>query len=309
MKAYRLDNSAPKPTLVEADIPQPALKDGEVLIKVYAAGVTTTELTWEPTTHTPSGGDRIGAVPGHEFSGIITALGPQSDSFQVGQSVFGMNDWYADGATAEYCAAPISALTLKPDVLSHAEAASIPISALTAWQGLVDRAKVQPGEQVLVHGASGAVGAFAVQIAKLRGARITATASAANAEFVKQLGAERVIDYKTSRFENEIENMDVVFDTVGGDTLERSWQVLKPGGRMVTIVSDVPKDKRAKNAFFIVEPKGDQLASLSAMIQDGRLRSVVDAVVPWAQVPQAYGGTLKRSHRGKVVIAVDDSAR
>lgn len=221
--------------------------------------------------------------------------------------MFGMNDWYSDGALAEYCAAPSTALAVKPAQLSYAEAASVPIPALTAWQGLMDRAKVAQGDRVLVHGAAGAVGIFAVQIARLAGARIVATASAANAEFVKGLGAEQVIDYRAARFEAVVEPMDIVFDTVGGDTLERSWGVLKPKGRMVTVASSDTTDERVKNSFFIVEPSGIQLKAIGDMLQDGRLRTVVDAVVPWQQAPEAYAGTVHRSHRGKLVIAVADT--
>jgi NADPH:quinone reductase-like Zn-dependent oxidoreductase len=221
MRAYRLDNSAAKPALVAADIPQPQPQGGEVLIRVGAAGVTATELSWYPTTHRKAGENRVGAVPSHEFSGTVAAAGRGVEEFAVGRQVFGMNDWYSDGAPAEYCVAPSTALAVKPAQLSQAEAASVPIPALTAWQGLMDRAKVAQGDRVLVHGAAGAVGIFAVRIARLAGARIIATASAANAGFVKGLGAEQVVDYRATRFEAVVEPMDIVFDTVGGDTLER----------------------------------------------------------------------------------------
>jgi NADPH:quinone reductase-like Zn-dependent oxidoreductase len=228
MRAYRLDNSAASSALVAADLPRLQPKRGEVLIHVGAAGVTTTELSRYPTTHTKSGKDRAGAVPSHEFSGTVAALGDGVEEFALGQRVFGMNDWYSDGALAEYCVAPSSALAVKPARLSHAEAASVPIPALTAWQGLMDQAKVGKGDCVLVHGAAGAVGIFAVQIACLGGARISATASAANAVFVTGLGAEQVIDYRSLRFETVAEPVDAVFDTVGG--------------RMVTIVSSDTTD-------------------------------------------------------------------
>jgi NADPH:quinone reductase-like Zn-dependent oxidoreductase len=237
----------------------------------------------------------------------VAALGEGVEEFALGQQVFGMNDWYSDGALAEYCVAPSSALAVKPARLSDAEAASVPVPALTAWQGLMDRAKVGKGDRVLVHGAAGAVGIFAVQIARLAGAHVTATASAANAEFVKGLGAEQVIDYRSARFEAVIEPVDAVFDTVGGETLERSWSLLKPAGRMVTIVSSDTTDDRVKRAFLIVEPSGVQLKAIGEMLQDGRLRTVVDAVVPWRQAPEAYAGTVKRSHRGKIVVAVADT--
>jgi len=148
-------------------------------------------------------------VPGHEFSGVVVDAG--------GLEVFGMDDWYSDGAMAEYCIAPVNAVAPKPRHLTHAEAASVPIGALTAWQGLFDRAKLRPGESVLVHGGAGSVGIFAVQLAALHGARVIATSSARNRDFVLSLGAHEVIDYHAGRFEDRANELDIVFDTVGGD--------------------------------------------------------------------------------------------
>ena len=151
---------------------------------------------------------------------------------------------FSNGAMAEYCIAPSSAVALKPSRLSHNEAASVPMGALTAWQGLFDRARLQAGERVLVHGGAGAVGVYVVQLARLHGAHVVATASGADAAFVRELGAEQVIDYQAAKFEQIVTGMDVVFDTVGGETLQRSWSVLKTHGRMVTIVSDEQKRHR-----------------------------------------------------------------
>src|SRR5215813_1707145 len=184
MKVLRLDHSTPEPvfTYAEANRPQPGR--GELLIRVHAAGVTPTELSWYPTTHTKDGTERSGAVPGHEFSGVIEATGQEVDNLNVGDEVFGMNDWFEDGATAEFCVTRPQSIALKPKSLSHELAATVPIGALTAWQGLLDRAKLQAGERVLIHGAAGAVGLFAVQLAHLHGAYVIATASARNADFV-----------------------------------------------------------------------------------------------------------------------------
>src|SRR5215813_4766315 len=193
----RLNDAVDGPLLVAASLTQPQPGDGELLIRVHAAGVTTTELLWYPTTHTKAGGARIGAVPGHEFSGVIEALGKGAKDFNVGDEIYGMNDWFAEGATAEFCLTQPQNIALKPKSLTHELAATVPIGALTAWQGLFDRAKLQPGERVLIHGAAGAVGLFAVQLAHLHGAYVIATASARNADFVKGLGADEVIDYKS----------------------------------------------------------------------------------------------------------------
>ena len=305
MKAMRVSDTGSAPTLIEEEIPQPRPGRGELLVRVYAAGVTSKELLWYPTTHNKNGEPRSRAVPGHEFSGVIAAVDEDVRGFVIGTEVYGMNDWFADGATAEFCITQPSSVAPKPAKLTHAEAASVPIAALTAWQGLLDRAKLQAGEHVLVHGGAGAVGMFAIQLARTHGAQVTTTASAHNFEFVKQLGAERVIDYHVMPFEKTVAAMDVVFDTVGGETLERSWGVLKSGGRMITIAADseATSDERVKQAFFIVEPNHEQLSRIGNMLDMDELRTVVDAVLPLVQASAAYTGAVKQQ-RGKLVIAV-----
>ena len=306
MRVFRLSDPDGSPLLMEADAPQPRPGPGELLIRICAAGVTPTELTWSPTSHTKSGEKRIGAIPGHEFSGVVAGVGESEDSSGIGREVFGMNDWFADGATAEYCIAPSSAVTAKPVRLSHTEAASVPIGALTAWQGLFERANLQPGEHVLVHGGAGAVGIFAVQLAKHRGSHVTATASARDCEFVATLGAERVIDYRAMRFEDVVSQVDVVFDTVGGETLERSWNVLKTQGRMVTIAAgeETAVDSRTKAAFFIVEPNQKQLTEIAALLDAQALRTFVAAAVPFSRAPEAYSQRTRKGGAGKVVIDI-----
>ncbi len=307
MKALQLTSMQHEPRLIVEDLPRPEARDGEVLIRVYAAGVTPAELQWYPTTHTKEGAARIGAVPGHEFSGIVAALGGDVSGFQVGDAVYGMNDWFADGATAEFCVTAPQSIARKPTTLSHELAATVPIGALTAWQGLLDRAKIQPGERVLIHGGSGAVGLLAVQLACLHGAHVIATASGKNVEFVKKLGAVEVIDYQTARFEDTATGMDVVFDAVGGETLERSWNVLKPGGRMVTIASDSEgiAEQRVKDAFFIVEPSQQQLIEIAKLIDGNQLKTFVNAAVSLNEAAAAYYGELniKRGY-GKTVVNV-----
>jgi NADPH:quinone reductase-like Zn-dependent oxidoreductase len=305
MKAMRLTDSAR--ALVEEAIPQPQPGPGEVLIRVYAAGVTPTERRWYPTSHSRNGERRTRTIPAHEFSGVIAALGKQVTGFAVGQEVYGMNDWFSDGALAEYCITKPSWIASKPSHLTHVQAASVPIGALTAWQGLLDRARLQAGESVLVQGGAGAVGIFAVQIARSRGAHVMATASARNLELVSRLGAEQAIDYRAVRFEESIPAVDVVFDTVGGETLDRSWGVLKPGGRMITIAAEneAVADERVKRAFFIVEPNHQQLAEIGDLLQSEQLRPIVDAVLPLDRASEAYQGQVReRSGRGKMVVTV-----
>ncbi|HTZ88925.1 MAG TPA: NADP-dependent oxidoreductase [Alloacidobacterium sp.] len=266
-----------------------------------------TELGWYPTSHTKTGEARPGAVPSHEFSGVVAALGDDATGFEVGQQIYGMNDWFADGALAEFCLTRPENIAAKPATLTAEAAASAPISALTAWQGLLDRAKIQPGERVLIQGGTGAVGIFAVQLARLHGAHVIATASARDMEFVRQLGADEAIDYQASRFEDKTGKVDVVFDTVGGETLDRSWRVLKPGGRMVTIASEYEEhaEQRVKDAFFIVEPSHKQLAAVAELLDSGKLRTFVKAIVPFDRAADAYNGSL-RSNRtpGKIVVSV-----
>ena len=307
MKAMRLADSGETTALVEENLPQPQPGRGELLIQVHAAGVTSKELLWYPTTHKKSGESRSCAIPGHEFSGVIAAVGKDTAGFDVGQEVYGMNDWFSDGATAEYCITQPTSIAPKPTGLTHIEAASVPIGALTAWQGLFDRARLQAGERVLVHGGAGAVGLFAIQLARFHGAHVVSTASARNLAFVSGLGAEQVFDYQATRFEEKLAEIDVVFDTVGGETLQRSWGVLKPGGRMITIAAEneFTADDRVKQAYFIVESSHEQLTRIGELLETKRLQTVVDAVVPLAQASVAYTGEAKeRRGRGKLVIAV-----
>lgn len=307
MRAVQIIRVQPEPMLAEADVPVPAPRDGEVLIRVHAAGVTPTELLWSPTTQNKDGSPRNRAIPGHEFSGVVAALGKDIKDLSIGDEVFGMNDWFVDGATADYCTAPATSLAHKPKCLTHAEAAAVPIGALTAWQGLNDHAKLQAWERILVHGGAGAVGTFCIQLARHRGAKVIATASTRNVGFVSRIGADQVIDYAMDAFDRIVRGVDVVFDTVGGETLRRSWSVLKPGGRLVTVAADSENtnDAREKKAFFIVEPNHKQLTEIGEMLESGQLRVFVDEEVPFSSAAAAYNRETKRSlGYGKTVIVM-----
>jgi NADPH:quinone reductase-like Zn-dependent oxidoreductase len=311
MKVMRVNASAKGLTLVEAEVERPSPGPGELLIKVYAAGVTKTELDWYPTMHSKSGEPRVNAVPGHEFSGVVAETGEGVEGFSIGQEIYGMNDWFAEGATAEYCVALPENVAAKPVSLTHVEAAAVPIGALTALQGLFERAKLQAGERVLVHGSAGAVGVFVVQLAHLHGAHVIATASTKNVEFVRGLGADEVIDYTTTRFEEVVHDVDVVFDTVGGDTRERSAGVMKPGGRLVSIAADgeVTTDPVVRDAYFIVEPKQSQLIETARLLDAGSLKAFVRAVVPLADADAAYTGVVQKRHSyGKIVVSIVGNA-
>jgi NADPH:quinone reductase-like Zn-dependent oxidoreductase len=306
MKAIRLHARGGPEAFAYEEAPQPRPGEGEVLVRVHAAAVTPTELVWVPTWTTPTGEPRrFPIILGHEFSGEVAAVGDGVTDVAVGNPVYGLNDWFGDGALAEYCVARAAEVAPKPRSVDHLAAAVTPISALTAWQGLIGRARLAAGERVLVHGAAGGVGVFAVQLARWRGATVIGTASAHNAAFVRGLGADEVIDYRAVRFEDIARGIDVVFDTVGGETLDRSWSVLKPGGRLVTIAASVEgsPDPRTREAFFIVRPDRGQLNEITRLIDAAQLRPVVDRVFPLARARQAYE---HKPARGKVVLSVAD---
>ncbi len=306
MKSISLRARGGPEALAYDEVQQPRPGEGEVLIRVHAAGVIQTELSWVPTWTTQAGEPRtLPVIPGHEFSGEIAALGAGVTDANVGDLVYGLNDWYRDGASAEFCVARVADFAHKPASVDHVHAAATPISALTAWQGLVERGGLAAGQRVLIHGAAGGVGTLAVQLARWRGARVTATASAANLDFIRSLGADEVIDYRAQRFEDVVRNVDVVFDTVGGETLERSWSVLKPGGRLITVAAsgEQTTDERIRAAYFIVEPSRTQLVEISRLIDGDALRPVVGAVFPLAEGRKAY---QHKPVRGKVVIRVVD---
>lgn len=307
MKAIYLEKKAGPETLVSGEIRRPQPRAGEVLIKIHAAAITPTEFQWSPTFNLPSGQPRpFPIVLSHEFSGVVEALGTGVENFKVGDAVYGLNDWFSNGALAEYCVAPATALALKPRLPDHVHSAVVPISALTAWQGLLERTQLQAGQRVLIHGAAGAVGVFAVQLARWRGSYVIATASAANLNFVRRLGAHEVIDYRKTRFEDMVRDVGVVFDAVGGDTLARSWNVLKPGGKLVTVASGGAHsgEQCVRDAFMLVRADGSQLAEIGSLIDAGELRPFVAGVFPLAEAREAYARAKQGGKRGKVAVQV-----
>jgi NADPH:quinone reductase-like Zn-dependent oxidoreductase len=199
------------------------------------------------------------------------------------------------------------ALAPKPKSLNHAEAAVVPISALTAWQALFEKGQLERKQRVLIHGGAGGVGTFAVQMARWRGAHVTATASSGNIDFVRALGADTVIDYHKTRFEDMVCDLDVIFDAVGGETLERSWKVLKGDGKLITIVGETtqaPLSQRSRDAFLLVRADGAQLAEIGRMIDAGELRVFVEAVYPLARAKDAYARAKEGKMRGKIALNV-----
>ena len=311
MKAIRIHDRGGPDHLVYEDAPKPHPGLGEVLVRVFATGVIANELKWDVTYQTKAGSPRALPIPGRDLSGVVEQVGHGVTTLVPGSEVYAMLDYCCDGAEAEYTIALPNELARKPGTLDHVQAAAVPLSALTAWQGLFDRANLVAGQTVLIHGAAGGVGVFAVQLARWAGAQVIATASARNRDFLRDLGATGVIDYTTTRFEDVVRSVDVVFDTVGGGTLQRSWQVVKPGGMLVSIVSprpsaDVAKGHDARFAWFVVEPNGEQLIQIGTLIDAGHIRPIIETALPLAEAREAYKQAAKGHTRGKIVLRVVD---
>lgn len=307
MKAIFLVKKGGPESLIAGEIPQPVPDVGQVLVRVHATAIMPAELQWAPTFQNRSGGPRpFPVVLGHEFSGVIENSGRNASGYLRREEVFGLNDWFTNGAQAEYCVVDETALARKPKSLNHAEAAVVPISALTAWQALFDKANLQRRQRVLIHGAAGSVGMFAVQLARWRGAYVIATASSGNLDFVRSLGADQVIDYRKTRFENVICDVEVVLDPVGGDMLDRSWLVLKPGGTVITVASKsrLSREPRVRNAFMMVRADGSQLAQIARMIDAGEVRVVLEQTFELAEARDAYARAEQGGLRGKVALRV-----
>jgi NADPH:quinone reductase-like Zn-dependent oxidoreductase len=237
----------------------------------------------------------------------VAGSGPGGTGWADGAEVFGLVGFDRPGAAAEYVTVPAADLAAKPAAVDHVAAAAIPLGGLTAWQALHDHAGLQPGQHVLVHGGAGGVGAYAVQVAAALGAQVTATASTRDAAYVANLGAHRVINYK-GRFEDELSDIDVVVDPVGGDALARSWTVLKPGGILVAIAEEPPEDKGGRDdvraLYFIVEPSGAQMGELARLVDGGKLHAAVSTTFALGDLREAFAAQQARSHPGKVVITV-----
>jgi NADPH:quinone reductase-like Zn-dependent oxidoreductase len=311
MKAIRLHGRGGPEHLVYEDVPQPHPGTGEVLVRVSATGILVNELRWNETYETQAGSKRVLPIPGRDLSGVVVEIGPGVAALSEGAQVYAMLGYGRDGAEADYTIALPGELAPKPRRLGFVQAASVPLSALTAWQGLFEHASLVAGQTVLIQGGAGGVGVFAVQLAHWAGAHVIATASARHREFLRELGAEAVIDYTTTRFEDVVHEVDLVFDLVGGDTLQRSWPVIKRGGRLVSVVSPRPsfaeaKAREVQAVWFVVEPNREQLIRIGALLDAGTLRPIIDAVFPLSQARQAYEQGMKGHTRGKIVLRVAD---
>ncbi|MEU6342885.1 NADP-dependent oxidoreductase [Streptomyces sp. NPDC046977] len=288
--------------LALAHLPYPHAAENDVVVRVHAAGFTRGELDWPATWSDRAGRDRTPTVPGHEVSGVVAALGYGTTGVTVGQRVFGLTDWARDGSLAEYVAVEARNLAALPADVDHTVAAALPISGLTAWQGLFDHARLTTGQTVLIHGAAGAVGSVAVQLAHEAGARVIGTGRAADRDTALALGAHVFLDLDAGELADAGE-VDVVFDVIGGDVLARSTALVRVGGTVVTIAEPPtvrPEDGRA--LFFVVEPDRARLADLAQRVLDGRLSVRVGAVRPLAEAAAAFAPD--RSVQGRTIIRV-----
>jgi NADPH:quinone reductase-like Zn-dependent oxidoreductase len=298
---------APEVLRVE-EVPRPEPGPGELLVRVHAAGVNPVD------THARAEGDRSVArvrlpyVPGFDLSGVVAAVGTGVTRFAPGDEVYAMLHLRRGGAYADYAIVLESEAARKPARATHAEAASLPLVALTSWQALFLTADLQPGETVLIHAGAGGVGSIAIQLARWRGARVIATASARNHDFLRALGADVVIDYTTQRFEEVAREVDVVLDPIGGDTQLRSLGVLRDGGRLVALLglgqAARSPGRGIRATAILVEPDSAQLARIGELIDAGVIRPVVSHLLPLEQAPEAHRQSETQRTRGKIVLEV-----
>jgi NADPH:quinone reductase-like Zn-dependent oxidoreductase len=312
MWALRLHERGGPEQLACEQAPRPYVGTGDALVRVHAASFTPTELTWPSTWVDHAGHDRRPTIPAHEVSGVVEELGYGTVGVTVGQAVYGLTDWYRDGAAAEYVAVEARNLAPKPTSMSHVEAAAVPLAGLTASQALFDYGRLLAGRSVLIHGAGGGVGVFAVQLARAAGAAVIGTGRAWAREVVTELGAATFIDIERERFEDVVGQVDLVFDLVGGETLERSWSVLKPGGVLVSVVEDPNASAQARRSgargvFFVVEAYRAQLVELARRIDQGQLRSIIGEVLPLARGRDAFQHKHAQGIPGKTVLQVADA--
>lgn len=309
MKAIRVHGRGGPDHLSYDDAPQPHPGPGEALVHVAATAIISTELTWDETYQTDTGDPRPLPIPGHDLAGVVAEVGSGVADLAVGEDVYALTAFDRDGAEAEYAIALPNELAPKPRTLDAIQAAAVPLSALTAWQALFTHAGLSKGQTALIHGGAGGVGTYAVQFARWAGANVITTASARNSDFLRELGANQVIDYATTPFEEVAHDVDVVFDTVGGDTLTRSWQVVKDGGVVVSVVSPKPADRPAERGtrfvWFIVEPSGEQLREIGALIDAGQVKPIVSQVFPLAEARHAWEEAAHGHIRGKIVLRVE----
>jgi NADPH:quinone reductase-like Zn-dependent oxidoreductase len=308
MTALRAHHRGGPEVLVIEQVPVPVPAAGEVLVAVHAAAITFDELTW-PETWERDGVDRTPIIPSHEVSGVVEVVGEGVTDVAVGAQVYALIDFDRDGAAADYVTVPAIDLAARPATVSPEVAAALPMTGLTAWQALVDQAKVQPGERVLVTGGAGGVGALAVQLARLLGAEVTATVRSDATELVLGYGAKHVVDVRSQPI--PVQEYDAVIDTVGGAALDGALAAAKRGGRLITLSAPLPAgcadEYGVAATFFIVTPDRAQLIELAELVDAGRLQVPVTEVFPLTRGRAAFeSGRVPGRRPGKTVLSVRD---
>jgi len=309
MKAIRFYEYGGPEVLKYEDVPKPEPGPGDVLVRVHAAGIN--PVDWKIRAGLAKGLIPVSfpAILGWDVSGVVEVNGPGASRFHPGDEVYSRPDLGRPGAYAEYIAVRESELALKPKTLDHVHAAAVPLTALTAWQALFDHGGLTAGHTILIHAAAGGVGSFAVQMAHWKGARVVGTASARNHDYLKELGCDEVIDYTTTRFEDVVHDVDMVLDTMSGETRARSWGELKKGGILVTILGPGPAPEEAAShgvraTLFLVGSNPQQLAEIGGLIDAGIIKVHLDAVLPLAEAARAHELSATEHARGKIVLKV-----
>ena len=304
MKAIRLHEPVGAEGLVYEDAPDPKPALGDVLVKVHACGITPTELSW-PIWADRAGHKREALIPAQEFSGVVAAVGYGTAGVAVGDEVYGLIMAYWDGAAAEYIAIEARDVAPKPASVDHVHAAALPQVGLTSWQALFDHGHLAAGQSVVIHGAGGAVGTAAVQLARAAGAHVIATGRSNVRSLVLELGADRFVDLEQAGWEAAVGPVDLVYDIVGGDVLTRSVPLVKPGGALVTVRGPAPPATRPdiRTLFFIRQPNRAQLVELARRVDAGQLRPPpLGGVYPLAEARKAFEAGASRKVTGKIIL-------
>ena len=313
MKAIVIHEYGGPEVLKYEDVPRPEPKDDQILVRVIAACVNPVAEAGRSERSAKFFGITLPFIPGYDIAGIVEKTGRKITKFKTGDSVYAYLSLTDGGGYAEYAVATEVEAAPKPKSISFVEAAGVPVVALTAWQALIDTAKLSAGQTVLIHGGSGGVGTFAIQIAKARGAKVIATASTANQDLLKQLGADVAIDYTKAKFEDVAKNVDVVLDSVGKDTLARSYGVVKKGGFIVTLVARIDQaelDKHGiRGASLGVEPDSNELTEIGKLIAEKKIKVIISQTFPLADAVKAQEQIATGHTRGKIVLKVADEPK
>ncbi|GAB2872638.1 NADP-dependent oxidoreductase [Actinoallomurus bryophytorum] len=296
------DEAAGTAGMTLAERPEPPAAINDVVVRVHASGFVPTEMAWPSTWADRAGRDRTPSIPGHELAGVVTALGYGTTGLSVGQRVFGLTDWHRDGTLAEYVAVEARDLAPLPGDVDFTVGASLPISGLTAWQGLFEHGRLQAGQSVLAHGAAGAVGTMVTQLAREFGAYVIGTGRSADRQTVLDFGAQEFVDLEDDALE-DVGGVDLVFDVIGGDIGTRSAGLVRAGGTLVSVVG--PAEARPTGGLaidFVVEADRGQLGEIVRRVRDGRLRTNIGNVATLDDAVGALNSTERR--KGKTIISV-----